>query len=163
MLIDKGFSHFVPVVAPTAEVKKMDPDPGWRMAGPRLTTSLLTTEFPIPEHSSGKLLKLGKVSKDQKVSKYFCFFKTPKRDRNFWRISYVVSKMSQIKLKQTRIVMNSIRNFWYSKAPLSFWFDPFWRLGQKSFKTFGPFWGNGVSRKIDFDISWPLEGTGIGY
>ena len=81
MQINKSLGYIVLVVAPTAEVKKMDPDPGWRMAGPRLTTSLLTTEFPIPEHSSGKLLMLGKV---QEISKHF-FLKLhcPKRDRNF--------------------------------------------------------------------------------
>jgi hypothetical protein len=25
----------------------------------------------------------------------------------------------------------------YNKVPLFVWFDPFWRLGQKSFKKFG--------------------------
>ena len=80
MQIDKGLGFIGPVVAPTAEVKKMDPDPGWRMAGPRLTTSLLTTEFPIPEHSSGKLLMLGK---GQEISKQFLDTPLPKKGRNF--------------------------------------------------------------------------------
>ena len=95
--------------------------------------------------------------KGQIISEQKCdVLNFPKIHQNIARISALASKMGQIK----KIMSFGYIKWWFNlhdNVPLSFLFDPYWWLGQKSKHYFVAFLENFKTPQFCSEINWPLQ------